>query len=59
MLFELKREIKFIKNKGDIRKIITKKFKLFYLKDFIFINIFAKIYILADIKINFRKSRFI
>ena len=46
-------------NIDDIRKILPKSFLIFNLKDFIFFKYIFKVYILADIKRNYKKSRFI
>ena len=46
-------------NRDDIQKILPKTFVFFNLKDFIFYKFICNMYFLADIKRNWRISRFI
>ena len=49
----------FYRNRDDFGFFIYKKFLFFNVKCFIFNKIICEMYILADMKLNIRKSRFI
>ena len=55
----LKRKIKFLNKKRRHMQICFQKVFFLYLKDFIFYKYICKMYILADIERNCRKSRFL